>query len=171
MRQIHGLRGVQFGDRLGWAYRRDRAGGEHDQYDGPAAVHLAVSSDAGALWATLRLRPMVRRTMLRDHFAPLAAATGAPGRGWWEVSRLCRARGAPRGAGAALVLVMALLGREIGAEGALGLFSAPMLRVYRRLGWAPEVLATQGSGAEALAVGRWRFGAAPIAGLAARAGV
>lgn len=52
----------------------------------------------------------------------------------------------------------------------LGVFDARMVRIYRKLGWEPDVLGTDGTGRDAISAGLWVFSAATVAHLAAKAG-
>jgi acyl homoserine lactone synthase len=49
------------------------------------------------------------------------------------------------------------VGIGFGLRASLGVFDARMIRVYRSLGWRPEILGSQGEGADRISLGLWRF--------------
>ena len=66
-------------------------------------------------------------------------------------------------------------GAELGVgfqlSDAVGVFDARMVRIYGRLGWAPRVLGTSGTGRDEVSVGLWEFSEATRATLARKAGL
>ncbi len=110
--------------------------------------------------------------MVNDHFADLAGgAIISPL--IWECTRFCISQKADRGlaVSAALMLAGALLGQQSHLKHAIGVFDAHMVRVYRKLGWCPDILGTKGVGSAAISVGLWDFETAPKENLARRASV
>jgi acyl homoserine lactone synthase len=58
-----------------------------------------------------------------------------------------------------------------GLEHIAGVFDARMIRVYRRVGWGPTILGSDGTGRDAISAGLWPCDEAYRARLLARAGV
>lgn len=163
-------RAAQFRDRLGWAVTVDAAGEERDGYDALDPLYVIWQTREGGHGGSLRLLPTRGPTMLREHFCHLRGAE-TEDRRVWECSRFCLAPGAGPQVSAALLLGAAEVGLLLGLSHALGVFAPPMLRLYTRLGWMPELLDSAGEGREAVALGRWSFSRAVRDRLAARAGL
>ena len=103
----------------------------------------------------MRLLPTTGRTMLEEHFGDLADVSGIRSPLVWEITRLCLAPGAEPGVMAALVLAVDEVMRRFDLTHMLAVFEASRLRVFRRLGTAPEVLGQSGEGRGMIAVGLW----------------
>ena len=54
---------------------------------------------------------------------------------------------------------------------AAGVFDARMVRIYRRLGWGPTIMGTEGQESDAISVGLWDFEDPVRRGLLAKAGI
>jgi acyl homoserine lactone synthase len=89
----------------------------------------------------------------------------------WECTRFCLGAAAPPGVSAALMLGGAELGAGFGLARAVGVFDARMVRIYRHLGWAPEVAGFTGEGRDAVGLGYWTFSEPTRRRMAALAGV
>jgi N-acyl-L-homoserine lactone synthetase len=151
-------RTAQFSDRLAWALPLDEAGCERDLYDGANPLYLIAEAADGSHLGSLRFLPTTGATMVNDHFRPLIGGGTIRSPLIWEATRFCIAPGAPRATSAGLMAAAAVLGRRAGLTHVLGVFGAPMLRVYRGIGWLPEVL---GRDAETC-VGLWDFADPPL---------
>lgn len=164
-------RACQFRDRLGWPVDVDASGQERDEYDALNPLYVIATLADGRHAGSMRFLPTTGRTMLNEHFADIAeGAIASPL--IWECTRFCistRAKAADK-VPARLMLGAALMGQRFHLTHSVGVFDARMLRVYRRLGWPPEILGKQGKGWETISVGLWDFSTAPIARLAADAG-
>ncbi len=116
---------------------------------------------------------IIRDGTVNDHFLDLTDGVRIESPLIWECTRFCLARGGDQAAEvpALLMLAAAALGRQFHLNHAVGVFDARMIRIYRALGWPPDILGSKGQGRAAISVGLWDFKAAPFAGLCARAGV
>lgn len=163
-------RAAQFRGRLGWPVQVDAGGRERDQYDPLQAVYIIWQMPDGSHGGSMRAMPTTGRTMAAEHFADIC---GGPisDPDIWECTRLALAPGAPRHVAAALMLGGQIFGMKLGLKRAVGVFDAPMTRVYARLGWAPEPLGRRGDARTGIGAGLWSFGAEIRDRLAARAGI
>ena len=146
-------RAAQFRDRLKWDVTVDAEGRERDQYDTDAALYVIWEGADGRHGGSMRFLPTTGATMVNDHFLHLTDGVRIASPHIWECTRFCLAPGAGGRAAAALMLGGLELGLRFGLSHAVGVFDAPMLRVYRGLGWSPAVLGT-GAGVSA---GLWAF--------------
>ncbi|WGH80062.1 acyl-homoserine-lactone synthase [Jannaschia ovalis] len=159
-------RAVQFRDRLGWEVQVDALGWETDAYDAMDPLYVLAEDGAGGHAASMRFLPTTGPHMLADVFAGLAGGPVRSGR-IWECTRFCLAPGTKTKAARTLLLAASELGLGMGLTHAVGVFDAAMIRVYRRLGWEPEVLGRENG----IAVGLWTFAPATHDALARRCGV
>lgn len=164
-------RAAQFRDRLGWAVTVDAAGHERDAYDGRDPLYVIWQRPDGRHGGSLRFLPTEGPTMLADHFADLVPGQDLAGPDVWECTRFCLAPDADRRMSARLMLGAHDLGTGLGLRHAVGVFDARMVRIYRALGWEPEVFGQRGAGAVAISAGRWAFDAALRPVLLARSGL
>lgn len=163
-------RATQFRDRLGWDVQVDERGWERDQYDRLDPTYVIWQRPDGAHGGSMRFLPSMGRTMVNEHFGDIAGRRiEAPE--VWECTRFCLAPDAPRVVSALLMLGGAQFGVGLKLSHAVGVFDARMVRVYRHLGWSPEVLGTTGTGRDAISVGLWKFEPDVLRRLARAAGV
>jgi acyl homoserine lactone synthase len=146
-------RAAQFRDRLKWDVTVDAEGRERDQYDTDAALYVIWEGADGRHGGSMRFLPTTGATMVNDHFLHLTDGVRIASPHIWECTRFCLAPGAWGRAAAALMLGGLELGLRFGLSHAVGVFDAPMLRVYRGLGWSPAVLGT----AAGVSAGLWAF--------------
>ncbi|WP_308916037.1 acyl-homoserine-lactone synthase [Jannaschia sp. LMIT008] len=151
-------RAAQFRDRMGWDVTVDDLGWETDQYDAIDPLYVIAEDEDGHHAGSVRFLPTTGRTMLGEIFPHLMG--GAPIRSplIWECTRFClspKAAYGKDGAGVAQKLLLGglQLGLEMGCTHSLGVFDRPMVRVYRRLGWSPEVLGSQ----DGISAGIWEL--------------
>ncbi|MEM7641890.1 MAG: acyl-homoserine-lactone synthase [Pseudomonadota bacterium] len=146
-------RTTQFRDRMGWDVRVDALGWETDAYDMLDPLYVLAEDDEGGHAGSMRFLPTTGQTMLADVFPHLTG--GGPIRSGriWESTRFCLAPGAATGVARKLLLAASELGLGMGLTHAVGVFDQPMLRIYRRLGWQPEILGLQ----DGIAAGLWTF--------------
>jgi acyl homoserine lactone synthase len=164
-------RATQFHDRLKWEVTVDAEGFEQDQYDALNPLYV-IWEDGGVHGGSMRFLPTTGDTMVNDHFAHLAGGTiTAPG--IWETTRFCVSPGSANKARVANVLMMAggQLGVGFGLSHSIGVFDARMVRIYRQLGWEPEILGTDGTGRDAISAGLWAFDEAVLTRMCLAAGV
>ncbi len=150
-------RAIQFRARLGWDVTVDTNGQERDEYDGMNPLYVIWQQADGMHGGSMRFLPTTGPTMVNDHFLHLTDGVRVESPFIWECTRFCLAPDAGPRVSAALMLAGLELGLGQGLDHAVGVFDARMVRVYRGLGWQPEVLGTQGSGREAISVGLWEF--------------
>jgi acyl homoserine lactone synthase len=160
-------RTVQFRDRLKWEVTVDDAGHERDQYDTKAALYVIWEGADGRHGGSMRFLPTTGATMVAEHFLHLTDGVRIARPEIWECTRFCLAPGAEGRVAAGLMLGGLELGLRFGLSHAVGVFDAPMLRVYRALGWSPAVLGTAGG----VSAGLWAFAPELRAGLCRRAEV
>ena len=164
-------RAAQFRARLCWDVAVSAEGHEHDQYDVTDARYVIWERPDGTHGGSMRFLPTTGPTMIDDHFRSLTDGVAIRSPWIWECTRFCVAPDAASRIAPIVLLGGLDLGLRHGLSHAVGVFCAPMLRVYRRLGWAPAVLGIQGQGRDAISVGIWTFEAALRPNLLARAGV
>lgn len=163
-------RALAFRDRLGWPVSVDAKGWEQDEYDRCGPLYVIVAGNDGAHLGSMRFLPTLGPTMVNDHFRHLAGRTIRHSR-IWECTRFCLAAGAPATTSARLLFGALEFGLLLGLTHAVGVFDARMIRVYRALGWPPEILGQAGRGRGAVSAGLWHFDPALRPGLARRAGL
>lgn len=160
-------RAAQFRDRLRWDVTVDDRGEERDQYDRMDPLYVAWETEVGGHGGSMRFLPTTGDTMVNDHFLHLTDGVEIRSPFIWECTRFCLAPGAGRRVSAALMLAGLDLGLGQELSHAVGVFDAPMVRVYRALGWAPDILGER----DGVAVGLWAFEAERREILLRRAGL
>ena len=147
-------RATQFRDRLNWQVTVDDRGHERDGYDDMNPLYAIWERPDGSHGGSMRFLPTVADTMVNDHFQHLSGAEIRHPL-IWEVTRFCQAPDADTRTSAALMLAALEVGLGFHLTDLVGVFDARMVRIYRRLGWEPTVLGTEGEGREAISVGLW----------------
>lgn len=165
-------RAHQFHHRLKWDVDVDESGFERDQYDKLNPLYVIWETTAGWHGGSMRFMPTVGPTMVNDFFSHLSGETISDYR-VWETTRFCISPSVQDGGriAALLMLAGAQLGVSHGLSHAVGVFDARMIRIYRKLGWLPRVLGTQGCGRNAVSAGLWEFRPELLRDLAVKAGV
>lgn len=148
-------RADQFHTRLKWDVRLDGDGAELDQYDALNPLYLILSDAQSGHLGSMRFLPTTGRTMVNEHFADLLGGSDIVSPRIWECTRFCLSpRLGTSGRVAARLMAGAMaLGLRLGLVGSVGVFDAPMLRVYRRLGWGPEVMGMR----DGIRAGIWAY--------------
>ena len=146
-------RAAQFRDRMGWDVHVDTMGWETDQYDVLDPLYLIAEDASGRHAGSMRFLPTTGPTMTADIFPHLTAGCPIRDPGTWECTRFCLAPDAGPGVARTLLIGASALGLGFGLRRSLGVFDRPMVRVYRRLGWEPEVLGTR----DGISSGLWTF--------------
>jgi acyl homoserine lactone synthase len=164
-------RATQFRARLGWDVSVDTQGHERDEYDAMNPLYAIWQNADGTHGGSMRFLPTTGDTMVNDHFGHLTDGVRIESPFIWECTRFCLSPEAGPRVSAALMLAGLELGLGQGLDHAVGVFDARMVRIYRALGWEPEVLGTQGTGRDAISVGLWEFAPRYRAALLARAGL
>ncbi|MBR27838.1 MAG: autoinducer synthase [Rhodobacteraceae bacterium] len=167
-------RAGQFRTRLNWDVRVDPNGWERDQYDGPDALYCVYVLPDGTHGGSGRLMPTTGRTMLNDHFSHLMGGEITSPL-IWESTRFCVSPRIAGGAaaGARISTALMLAGCEVALRFGLthytAVFDAPMRRIYRSTGWAPEIVAEDGEGRDKLCLGLWEVSQDARAAILAKA--
>lgn len=178
---MHRGRAAIFGDKLGWDVRIED-GCEIDVFDRENPLYLvAIDDETGRACGSLRLMPTTGRTLLRDVFVDvfdepvdIMSAT------IWEATRFCVHPDAPmrrtstnlHRATCELSLAMCEVGLRAGLTQVIGVFDTRMIRVYRRIGWEPEVIAQTDKMAHGrIYVGLWDVSEEALANMRACSGI
>lgn len=138
----------QFSERLGWDLNVNENGEEIDEYDGLNPLYIIGRDKLGRHTGSLRMLPTMGPTMINDHFSEISGMTIQEPQ-VWEATRFTAA---PHVA-SHLLLASCELGLRFGLRHCIGVFDTPMVRVYRKLGWSPEVIGES----EGISVGVWTF--------------
>lgn len=168
-------RAAQFYHRLGWEVKVDGRGLEFDQYDDLNPLYVIMEDEAGQHVGSGRLMPTTGRTMLKEHFSDLTDGVQIESSLIWETTRFCVSPRISNDRRLMMRVPAALLwaGCEIalrsGVEFYAGVFSAPMLRVYKAAGWMPEVLGRRWTKDGEICAGLWEVTPQVRDTLAARA--
>ncbi len=150
-------RAKQFHDRLKWEVTLQEDGTERDQYDAMNPLYVIWEQPDGRHGGSMRFLPTTGDTMINDHFLSLTDGVEIRSPFIWECTRFCLAPDTLPRVSAALMLGGMELGRAFHLSHAVGVFDARMVRIYRRLGWGPVILGSEGEGREAISVGLWAF--------------
>ena len=148
-------RARQFSDRLRWDVQVDGKGEEHDQYDDLDPLYVIWERQDGSHGGSARFLPTTGRTMVNEHFLHLTGGVAIRSHLIWECTRFCLAPGAAPSVAATIMLGGAKLLRAFNLDCFVGVFDAPMLRVYRRIGASPDLLGSTGFGRSGIGVGLW----------------
>ncbi|MEM9796712.1 MAG: acyl-homoserine-lactone synthase [Pseudomonadota bacterium] len=146
-------RTTQFRDRMGWDVTVDDLGWETDEYDAMDPLYVIAEDAQGCHAGSMRFLPTTGPTMLGDVFGHLMG--GAPLRSpvIWECTRFCLSPEAGPGVARKLLIAACRLGLDMGLSHSVAVFDDQMARVYRRLGWAPEIIGS----ADGISAGIWAF--------------
>jgi acyl homoserine lactone synthase len=164
-------RADQFRRRLGWDVTVDGRGWERDQYDDLNPLYVIWQRPDGLHGGSTRFLPTTGRTMVNEHFLHLTDGVAFRSPFIWECTRFCLAPDAPSRIASALMLGGGELMRAFGLRHFVGVFDAPMVRVYRMLGSVPDVLGSSGTGRGGMSVGLWHYAPADRARVLERAGL
>lgn len=168
---MHLDRATQFRDRLGWDVSVDELGLERDQYDDLDPLYVIWELPDGRHGGSARFLPTTGRTMVNEHFLHLTDGVAFRSPFIWECSRFCLAPDAPARTATAIMLGGGELMRVFDVLHFVGVFDAPMLRVYRRIGASPDILGTTGAGRSSIAVGLWHYSDEQRRRILSRAGI
>ncbi|MDB2407114.1 autoinducer synthase [Jannaschia sp.] len=160
-------RTAQFRDRMKWDVTVDEMGWETDGYDRLDPLYVIAEDATGGHAGSMRFLPTTGATMLADVFPHLIGGGAIRSPLIWECTRFCLSPGTGPGTARQLLLAASELGLGMGLTHSLGVFDAPMARVYKRLGWEPEVLGTE----DGISAGLWTFSDETHDRLCARAGI
>lgn len=164
-------RADQFRTRLGWDVTVNSDGQERDDYDDLNPLYVIWENPDATHGGSMRFLPTTGRTMVNDHFLHLTDGVAFQSPFIWECTRFCLSRKAQSGTAAALMLAGGEIMQGFDIRHFVGVFDARMVRIYNRIGAAPEVLGTQGVGRQAISVGLWEFSETAQAHVSRVAGV
>lgn len=168
-------RAGQFHGRLNWDVHVDDNGWERDQYDPLNPLYCVFELPDGTHGGSGRLMPTTGRTMVNEHFTHLSDGVAITSPLIWESTRFCVSPrlGGERAAAARISTALMLAGCEValryGLSHYVAVFEAPMRRIYRATGWAPEVIGQDGEGRDKLCLGLWEVTEAARRSILARA--
>ncbi len=148
-------RAWQFSERLEWEVTVDDRGYETDIYDTMNPIYVIWEREDGTHGGSMRYLPTTSDTMVNDHFTHLTDGVQIRSPLIWECTRFCQAPDADPRTPALLMLGALEIGLGQHLDHIVGVFDARMVRIYRRLGWEPTVMGTEGSGRDAISVGLW----------------
>ena len=133
------------------------------RYDDEDPVYLLSLDEDSRLQGSLRLLPTTGPTMLKNEFADFftdPVDVTAPT--IWECTKFCILPHSSKGSRKATALASAelLIGLcetclSSGIEFVVGVYDNSMPRVYRRIGWSPELLARSRPEIGDISVGLW----------------
>lgn len=151
-RQMFRHRTALFRDKLGWDVSVNDAGEERDEYDTPFALYLILSDASGSHIASARFMRISQRCMTVNAFPGLFSRNMIEDADTAiEVTRFCVSD--PMNAETVKQLFLESAHWIYGTQytSFVGVFYAPMLRVYRRAGWSPKIINKK----DGLYVGQW----------------
>jgi acyl homoserine lactone synthase len=93
--------------------------------------------------------------MVNDHFSDLMQGDKFQSPFIWEGTRFCLSRNATRRTANALMLAAGEVMIGFGIKHCIGVFDHRMIRIYRMIGAAPEILGSAVEGEEFVGVGLW----------------
>ncbi|MCJ2034589.1 acyl-homoserine-lactone synthase [Methylobacterium sp. J-068] len=162
--QMFRARAAIFNDRLGWDVNV-ADGLEVDRYDRTgSAVYIVAHTEDGVATGSLRLLPTMGDTMLRHEFAGFfAESVDVQSPTAWECTRFCvhptqHEKDRPEAMGrvsSELLIALCQLCLQSGIQHIVGLYDVRMTRIYRRIGWSPDPIASSHSERGHLLVGLW----------------
>ncbi|MGM0585046.1 MAG: acyl-homoserine-lactone synthase [Pseudomonadota bacterium] len=153
-------RTAQFRDRMKWDVSVDEKGWERDQYDELAPLYIIYEREDGSHGGSGRLMPTTSRTMIGEHFSHLTDGVVIQSPTIWEITRLCisptvSSRREAMKITSSLLLAGIDAGLRFGLEFYVGVFEAPMMRVYKSLDFAPDMMGRSSEDRRAVCAGLW----------------
>lgn len=153
-------RTTQFRDRMKWDVAVDENGWERDQYDDLAPLYIIHEREDGTHAGSGRLMPTTGRTMIGEHFSHLTDGVVIQSPTIWEITRLCisptvTSRREAMAVTSSLLLAGIDAGLRFGLEFYVGVFDAPMMRVYKGLDFTPDVMGRSSEDRRAICAGLW----------------
>lgn len=164
-------RADQFKTRLGWDVDVTRNGEERDRYDSLNPLYAIWQEADGGHGGSMRFLPTTGPVMVNEVFRHLNGETELCSPLIWECTRFCLSRTAsPRVAGALMLAGCEIMG-NFGIRHMAGVFDSRMIRIYRALGFSPEIVGSEGEGRGRISLGLWEFSEAARDRVARRAGI
>ncbi|MGR3622784.1 acyl-homoserine-lactone synthase [Pseudophaeobacter sp.] len=164
-------RADQFKTRLGWEVCVDQFGEERDQYDALNPLYVIWEMPDGSHGGSMRFLPTTGPVMVNDVFGHLTNDNPIQSPLIWECTRFCLSREATGNVAGALTLAGLEIMRNLGIAHFAGVFDRRMVRIYRSLGFSPEVINSAGSGRDRVSLGLWEYDSDSYHRVAQRAGI
>ena len=164
-------RADQFQTRLGWEVQVDDSGEERDQYDALDPLYVIWEMPDGSHGGSMRFLPTTGPVMVNDVFLDLAGGVPVCSPLIWECTRFCLSRSAGRNVAGALTLGGVEIMRHFKVRHFAGVFDRRMVRIYRSLGFSPEVIGSSGEGRERICLGLWEYSSEVYLAVSAKAGI
>ncbi|MEO0911469.1 MAG: acyl-homoserine-lactone synthase [Pseudomonadota bacterium] len=167
-------RAVQFRERLQWDVTVDENGFERDEYDAFNPLYVIWEGEDGRHRGSMRVLPTLGRTMVNDHFTHLTDGVTIQSARIWECTRFCispEAQDDGKRIAGGVMLAGHELGLRFGLLSSIGVFDARMRRIYKSIGWEPDVIGEGGEGRNKVCAGLWPFSLEIRARIAAAAGL
>jgi N-acyl-L-homoserine lactone synthetase len=160
--QMFKSRAHVFHERLRWKVTV-KDGLETDRYDDEDPVYLLSLDESSHVQGSLRLLPTTGPTMLQNEFLNFfTEPVDVTAPTIWECTRFCilpqssmDSRKAEALVSAKLLIGLCELCLSSGIEFVVGVYDASMPRIYRRIGWSPELLARSKPEIGNISVGLW----------------
>lgn len=152
-------RATQFGERLKWDVTIDDNGFERDEYDALNPMYAIWRRADGTHGGSMRILPTTGRCMVNEHFSDVSGGSICSPL-IWESTRFCLSPDIGDQAvriSAAIMLSGCEVGLKFHLSHAVGVFDPRIARIYRALGWSPEIIGQSGVRREKIQVGLWEF--------------
>lgn len=164
-------RADQFKARLGWDVQIDEAGEERDQYDALNPLYVIWEMPDGSHGGSMRFLPTTGPVMVNEVFDNLTRGNPISSPLIWECTRFCLSREAGGNVAGALTLAGLEIMRNLQVAHFAGVFDRRMVRIYRSLGFSPEIIRSAGTGRDKISLGLWEYNAEAYHRVALRAGI
>lgn len=166
-------RATQFKERLKWDVNVNVQGYERDEYDALNPLYVVWIMPDGSHGGSMRVLPTTGRVMVNENFSDVIGHE-IQSEHIWETTRFCLSPELTEKSvhvSAALMLAGCQIGISQGLESMIAIFDPRMVRVYRRLGWPPQILGTVGEGRDKICAGAWRLDQQTLERMAQQAGI
>lgn len=150
-------RADQFKRRLGWDVRVNAAGEERDEYDAINPLYLIWQNPDGTHGGSMRYLPTTGDTMVNDHFSYITGGRRIENPFIWEVTRFCLSPNSDRQVTAALTVGAGEIMEAFNLRQFVGVFDRSAERVYKMMGFAPDLLGQTAEGRDYIGVGLWKM--------------
>lgn len=164
-------RADQFKTRLGWDVQVNPHGEERDQYDDLDPLYVIWEMPDGSHGGSMRFLPTTGPVMVNEVFLDLAGGVPICSPLIWECTRFCLSREAGGNVAGALTLGGVEIMRNFSVQHFAGVFDRRMVRIYRSLGFSPEIVGTQGEGRDRICLGLWEYVPEVYRNVASKAGI
>lgn len=164
-------RADQFQTRLGWDVQVDHQGEERDQYDALNPLYVIWEMPDGRHGGSMRFLPTTGPVMVNDVFSNLIGGNPISSPLIWECTRFCLSREATGNVAGALTLAGLEIMRNLAVSHFAGVFDRRMVRIYRSLGFSPEIIKSAGVGRDRISLGLWEYNVQAYQRVAQRAGI